>query len=134
MVDDDLLWLADLCKRRYSKIDGDPEAAGLWFVNFVTKNPLLFYPVRTENAFLIASLNVPPWQPGECECNVLQSCAEEGAMWELLKLFRASVSWAKRHRATLWRVTSDTEFDLGALCRRVGAKEQTARYWMRIGV
>ena len=134
MEDDDLPWLIDICKRRYVLKDGDPEAAALWFKNFVTKNPLLFYPIRTENAFLIAQLNVAPWQPSECECNILQSCAEEGAMFELLKLFRASINWGIRHRATLWRVTSDTWADLGPLAKRVGCNQQTPRYWMRIGV
>jgi hypothetical protein len=73
-----------------------------------------------------------PWIPAEFETNVVACCAEEGAMWEVPALFRASIYWARRRKCNAWRCASDTDFDTAALAKRVGAKETMQRFIKRL--
>ena len=59
-------------------------ATEAWFRNIVLRAPLVFLPVRLDNAFLIAALNLIPWVPGELEANVVLVCADDGATFEAL--------------------------------------------------
>ena len=56
ILEGDVPWLVDLCKRRYSN-RYDSMASEAWFRNIVLKGPMIFLPVRTDNAFLIAEIN-----------------------------------------------------------------------------
>jgi hypothetical protein len=120
-----------LCHKRYSS-RFDAQSTEAWFRNIVLKNPLLFYPTRTDNAFAISMLSCSPWFPTEFDCHVLMACADDGAMWELLKVLRASVEWARKRKVTWWRITSETNIDLWPLARRCGAHLQSPRSELRL--
>ena len=124
MTEADTAWALDLCRRKYSD-RFDFETTANWYRNLVLKSPLVFWPVRASDSFLIAMIVVTPWLPADPECNVAMVV---GKVWQCLDLARASIDWARRRKCTTWRITSETEFDLGALALRVGAKEQTPRY------
>ena len=128
--ENDLPWLRVLFEKRYGA-DYDPETAEAWFKNCVLKSPMLFQPIRSDNAFCITIINVMPWRPNTFEAQVVVACAEDGFMWELLGLLRMSIEWSKRRKCENWRITSETEYDLGPLALRLGAKEQHKRYIMR---
>lgn len=96
------------------------------------KGPLAFWPVRTDDAFLIAMISSVPWLPAEWECNIPMVCADDGAAWQAMALLRESVEWAKRRRCATWRVVSETDFDLGPMAVRLGATEISPRYVLRL--
>lgn len=110
----------------------DPLATEGWFRNTVLKGPMLFLPVRTDNAFTIAMLSTNPWIPWEFECHNLLTCADEGCIWEVLALLRATIEWARKRKVTWWKIASDTEFDLAPIARRLGATEQITRLALRL--
>lgn len=127
MRESDLPWLTYLCKKRYSHAY-DPESTQAWFANIVLKSPLMFYAIRTADAFVITMLSIVPWLPNEIDANVIFVCADDDAMWQAFRLLRCSIEWAKRRRATLWRLSSDTDVDLRAIAKRLGATEIAPRY------
>jgi hypothetical protein len=131
MTEDDLPWLKQLCLRKYSD-RYEPEATENWYKQLVLKNPLLFLAIRTDKAFLIALISCLPWTPSEFEANIIFLCAEDNAAWHTLKLLRYSIDWARRRKLTYWRIAGETEFDLGPLALRVGAKESQPRYSLRL--
>lgn len=127
LTEADVPWLRQLCLKRYSS-RFDSYTTERWFVEICLKKPLIFYSVRTDDAFLIALLNTVPWLPAEMECNVIFLCAEPGKIWQTVALCRASIEWGKLRRATIWRLASDTDYDLAPIARRVGAKEIHPRW------
>lgn len=130
LTENDLPWLTYLCKRRYSN-RYDSSATENWFRNIVLKSPLTFHYTRTDNAFQISMLSLMPWLPAEPECSVIFACAEEGYGWDVIRLMRDSIEWARRRRCTVWRLSSDTEVDFVALAKRLGCDEISPRYIMR---
>ena len=130
LTEDDVPWLFYLCRKKYSQ-RYDAAATELWFRNIVLKSPILYLPQRTDNAFCISMLTVQTWLPAEFECHIMFMCADDGAMWEAMKLIRASIEWAKSRRCTVWKVASDTDIELAAMARRVGATEVYPRYTLR---
>ena len=131
LCEDDIGWLAYLCKKRYSH-RYDQFGTENWFRNVVLKQPGLFLPIRTQNAFSIALIAYIPWTPAEIECNMAFVCADDGAMWEALKLMRASIEWARLRRCKKWRMSSDTEYDFSAIARRLGATELSPRFTLEL--
>ena len=127
MTEADVPWLVDLCKRRYDSKYSELETEA-WFRNCVLKSPLLFHAVRTTNAFCISMLSILPWLPNEIECNIVFICADNEHSWEAIKLLRSSIAWAQARKCKLWRICTETNYDLGPLALRVGAKEVTPRY------
>lgn len=130
ILDTDIPWMVDLGRRRYSN-KHDFMGVEMWFRNIVLRGPMMFFPVRSDNAFLIAMLNTTPWQPTDPECNVCLVCADHGAMWEAIILLRASIEWAKRRKCSLWRLSSETDFDLAPIAHKLGATEPNTRWVMR---
>ena len=126
----DINWMHDLGSRRYPQ-RFDSISTEQWFRNVVMKQPLLFYPARTENAYCISMLGLLPWLPTEVECNVVFICTEPGFMWEGIHCLRASIDWAKSRRCKLWRISSDTDYDLRAIALRLGATEVSPRFELR---
>lgn len=131
LTEDDIPWLFNLCRKKYSH-RYDPVRTEGWFRNNVLKQPLLFLPQRTPNAFCISMLSVSPWLPAEYECHISFLCADDGAMWETMKLMRASLVWAKQAKCTSWKIASDTDADLAPLARRLGATEIAPRFILRL--
>lgn len=131
MTEADLPWINQLCKRRYPQTYSQVETDS-WYLNQVLKGPLMFFPARTADAFCISMLSATPWMAGSLECNVVFLCAEEGCMWQAIRLLRASVAWARRRKCTLWRIASDTEYDLRPLAMRLGAREPAPRWELQL--
>lgn len=131
IVEGDVNWMLELGDRRYP---GRYDRLGtqMWFLNIVLKGPMMFLPIRTDNSFLIAMLSTTPWMPATPEANVVLVCAEEGHMWEAIMLLRASIEWAKRRKCSLWRLSSETDFDLAAIAHKLGATEANVRYVKRL--
>jgi hypothetical protein len=127
----DILWMRDVAAKRYPSDKFDHFATEGWVRNTVLKQPLLFFPVRTANAFLIAMLSTVPWTPAEFQVNVLMVCADHGGMWEAVNLLRASVEWARMRKCTSWCLTSEND-DLTMLARRIGAVELSPRFSLRL--
>lgn len=128
-TENDVQWLISLGKKKYGLAYDYVTTEG-WFRNIVLKSPLMFYPARTANAFIICMMSVEPWTPSDFVCNVVFICADDGAMWEAMKLLRASIEWAKQRKCKKWRLVSDTENDLAMMARRLGAKELSPRFNM----
>ena len=127
MTPDDAAWMIALGRKRYP-LNYDGIAADSWFCEIVLKSPLMFFAARTEHAFCISMLTCNPWTPAEFETHVVALCSDDGWMWETLPLLRASIEFARRRKCARWNIVSETQFDLGPLAMRVGAKQKTPRY------
>jgi hypothetical protein len=127
----DVPWMVDLGNRRYGN-QYDRFGTEMWFRNIVLRGPMMFWPARTDNAFCVAMISTTPWRPEAAECNVVLVCAEDGHMWEAIALLRASLAWAKRRKCSLWRLSSETDFDLASIAAKLGATEANVRYVKRL--
>lgn len=128
--ENDRAWILALCEHKYGK-HYDYVSTELWVRETVLKNPMKFFPVRSDHAFLIATLGCSPWTPTIFEAEVLLVCAEDGKMWHALHLMRASVEWAWQRKCAIWRIGVGWDFqggELGPLARRCGAKEIKPMY------
>jgi hypothetical protein len=128
--EDDVPWLITLGRKRYG-LDFDYFCTESWFRNIVMKQPVLFHPVRTSDAFCISTLSILPWTPARIECNVVFICCDDGAMWQGMHLLRASIEWGRSRKCALWRLSSDTAYDLAPMARRLGVEEITPRFELR---
>lgn len=130
-TEDDLPWAIELGRRR-NPDRWDAHAVEAWFRNIVLKQPFQFCYVRTEDAFLVGVINIIPWAPSEFEFAVALVYADVGCMWQALELLRYSIDWARKRRCTEWRINSESVHELGPLARRLGAREITPRYSLRL--
>ena len=130
--EDDIPWMVGLAKRRLGNHDFDLLSAEGWVRNIVLKQPMVFLPIRSADAFLIAIVSCIPWSPAKLECNVALVYAEEGHMWEAVALIRESIAWGRRRGCHEWHVSSESVFDLGPIAKRVGADECPPRYRVRL--
>lgn len=123
----DIPWMADLARRRYPG-NYDIEAAEMWVRNIVLKQPMVFYPTRTDRAFMITLVSLLPWLPGEPEATVIMLCAEDNAIWDAVRLTKASYDWAVRRNCHRWGFNSDTDYDVGPIAQRLGLVARCPRY------
>lgn len=130
-TENDLPWLISLGKKRYGAAY-DYTTVENWYRNIVLKSPLMFHSARTQNAFAISMISCLPWAPSDFECNIVFICADDGAMWEAMKLLRDSVAWAKLRKCSCWKLSSDTETEIFAMAKRLGATEVSPRYTLRL--
>ena len=130
-TEQDIFWVVWLGRKRYPK-DYDPMGAEGWLRNTVLKQPLMFLPMRTQNAFAVSMISVKPWTPSVNECHLAAICCDDGAMYEGVKLCRWSIEWAKLRKCSLWSMSSDTEYDFTMLAKRIGATEIGPRFIMRM--
>lgn len=133
LSESDLPWLHFLFKKKYD-VRFDSMTTEGWYRNIVLKNPMMFYPVRLANSFLIAMLSTLPWLPAEFDCNIICVCADDGAMWETMKLLRASVDWARKRGCKHWLLASDTVYDLAPMAKRLNANEISPRFSIKLQV
>ena len=126
----DIPWLNYLCKKRYSN-RYDSSTTENWFRNIVLKSPLTFYPTRMSDSFQITMLSVMPWLPAEPEAIVLFVCADDGKLYQAVKLMRDSIEFARKRRCAVWRLSSDTDIELVAMANRLGVTEISPRYCIR---
>jgi hypothetical protein len=133
ITEDDIPFMLELGDRRYP---GRYDRLGteMWFRNIVLKGPMMFLPIRSDNAFMIAMLSTTPWTPHTPEANVTLVCADDGKMWQAVMLLRASIEWARRRKCSLWRISSETDFDLGPIAHKLGATEPNTRWQLRFDV
>lgn len=123
--------MAELAQRRYPN-NFDIQAAELWVRNIVLKGPMVFLPIRTDDAFCISMITLTPWFPNDWEAVVVMICADDGKMWQALALLRESLAWAGRRNCADWRLSSETSYDIEPLARRLGAEEFQPRYHIRL--
>ena len=127
LSENDLPWLHFLFRKKYDN-RFDPIATEGWFRNIVLKTPMMFYPVRLRNSFLIGMLSTMPWLPAEFDCHIVAICADDGAGWESMRLLRSSIEWARSRKCRYWRMNSETEYDLEPMAKRLGANEISPRF------
>ena len=133
LSENDLPWLKNLFGKKYDK-GFDALTTEAWFRNVVLKNPMMFYPVRLANSFMIGMLSTLPWLPSQFDFNVIALCADDGAMWETMKLLRSSVAWARTRGCKHWLLASDTTFDLKPMAERLAAKQIWPRYMIDLEI
>lgn len=124
----DLPWVMSLAYRRYGPYD--PGKVLRFLVSAIDDPKGLL--LRSDEAFLIASAYEPMWS-NTPECNVLFLCAEEGAHWQTISLLQTSIDWARAKACCKWWLGSETESDIGALAKRVGAEPTWPRYKLELG-
>lgn len=127
----DVDWFIDLGLRRYPK-DWCPIGTEAWLRQRVLPNPASHLAIRSRNAAVVVTITYQPWTPSKFEAVVTTTMCEEGAVWEVVPLLRYSVEWAKRHRCRNWRLASETQYELGPLARRVGAKQGDPYYLLEL--
>jgi hypothetical protein len=130
ITEHDIPWLNYICKKRYSN-RYDSSTTENWFRNIVLKSPMTFYATRMSDAFQISMLSVMPWLPAEPEAIVLFVCADDGKLYQAVKLMRDSIEFARKRRCAVWRLSSDTDIELVALAKRLGVTEISPRYSLR---
>jgi hypothetical protein len=86
---------------------------------------------RSDGAFQITNLTMSPWTPTLPQADIVAVCAEDDCVWQVSELMRDSMKWAKQRGAWEWRFESNTDFDLGPIMRRLGAKTISPRYSMK---
>lgn len=126
-TENDLQWLIFLGKKRYGE-EFDYLTVEGWYRNVVLKNPMMFHPTRLSNAFQIGMITCVPWLPAEFEYHVVFVCSDHNFMWESAKLLRHSIEWSRKRGCKRWRLSSDTDFDLAPIARRLGATEVSPRF------
>lgn len=131
MVEEDIPWMSALAQARYPR-HYDIEAAEMWMRNIVLRQPMVFYPIRTDHAFMVTLISMLPWLPGEPEASVIMLCAEDDHIWDGVKLARASLDWAYRRNCWRWGFNSDTDYNIGPIAQRMGLVERCPRYVVNI--
>ena len=122
---DDLPWLLSLAYRRYRSFD--PGKTLSWLVEVIRSPQALV--LRDDDACCITVITTSPWHtPTESEAHVVFAFADKGKHWQLVRLLRQSVQWARMRGCKLWRCHSDTEYDVGVLAKRIGAKQAPQRW------
>jgi hypothetical protein len=124
LVEADVPWMIELARRRFRAFD--PVAAQSWFVSEVLTNNR-YFAMRTEDAFLVAVLSSMPWSMSRSEAIVLILITDDDKPWQIVRLLRESIKWARQRKAAHWHLWMD-DADAGALARRVGARQNTNRY------
>ena len=127
----DIQWLHNLCGKKY-KVDYDKKTTENWYVNTVLKAPLMFHPARLANSFCISMLSCVPWLPNDFECHIVLCCADDGAIWEAVRLLRDSIQWARYRKCKSWKLTSDTANDFANIARRLGVTEVFPRFSLEL--
>lgn len=123
--------MLELSAKRYSN-RYDLRAGEMWFRHVCLKQPTVFLPLRTDGAFLVVLISTLPWLPSEWEANMVHLCAEDGCMWEAVRLVREGIAWAKQRRCTEFRMSSETSYDLGPIAKRAGMTELRPKYCVRL--
>lgn len=121
---DDIPWILSLGYRRYGAYD--PGKMLVYLLNAV-RNPdgLL---IRTDDALCISALILPVWRTSPHECHVIAAVAEKGKHWQLVRLLKRSLAWARERGCDKWIFGSETDTDVSALAKRVGGIPFNPRY------
>jgi hypothetical protein len=122
----DVPWFITLCHERYPP-RADKIRIENWLRNRVLADPTTHLAMRTGAAACITTLSEQLWFPGDWEGHVTMIVAEEGAIWEAIKLLRFSKHWTQERQCVCWRMTNGTSHDIGPLARRLGAQE--TKHW-----
>lgn len=117
---EDLPWALALAWKRYPPFH---PGAAVNFYQAALKTPTALK-LRCEHAFLIGNIVTPAWRPDDHEFHMLVLCAVEAHHWDAIKLLRESVQWARSQGCKRWWFSSDTTYEVEALCRRIGATRQ----------
>lgn len=121
---DDIPFILSLAHDRYRPFD--PGRTLVWLLECL-RNPSMLL-LRDDDAFLIASIATPSWHPKESGCHVIFLCAREGKHWQAVKMLRHSIEWAREKNCVDWWLSSETEYKIDAMAKRMGAKAEVLRY------
>ena len=124
ITDTDVPWVLSLSYERY--LSFDPGRTIVWLLATLRSPTALA--IRTDHAFAIANIITSAWHPKEHECHIVFLCAADGYHWEAIKLLRQSIGWARGRGCIRWWVSSETEYRIDALAKRVGARPAVQRW------
>jgi len=119
----DIPWVAALCQRRYDMSRYDV-GGGLVALTQAMNLPTAIA-WRNDHAFLVGNQQARTWAPKRRSLHILAICVEEGHHWAAAELLRESVEWARARGCKKWWIATETEFEVGALAKRIGAHPET---------
>lgn len=117
-----------LARERYPAFEEAPARA--WAETSLS-NPNL-KAIRGEKSFALGAINSPFYAPSIRRGYCVFIAAEHGVRFEPCALLRHLISWAFTEcGAQTFRFGSDTDCDMSALAKRVGATTESASYVVR---
>ncbi|MDE2099895.1 MAG: hypothetical protein KGL39_21760 [Patescibacteria group bacterium] len=126
----DFPWCHDLCRRAYPLGYYDPMASQRWFEALLQSSG--FRALRGDKAFAIAAIQERPWNPARTDAFLLPVVAPDRSGFELYRLIRALVVWAKRVGADQFHFDAITGVDFGPIAQRLGAKPASPNYILQL--
>lgn len=124
----DIPFLLELARETYPSFD---EGAASRWLDKVLPNPDALI-LRTVSAAIVALAAAPAWMPHEKQCHIIFVLGYSRGVWDVIRLLRASQEWAREQGCSLWRFGADVPFDVGPLAKRVGASEDSPRYFLAL--
>lgn len=121
---DDLPWIMTTGYERYGPYD--PGRTLVYLLECIRSPRSLF--IRSDKAFVIAVDIMPVWRGRNGECHVLLCCAIDGGHWEASRLLKETIRWARDRKCAKWFFGSETDTDVSALAKYVGATKPQHRY------
>lgn len=121
----DIPFLLELARETYPSFD--ERAASIWLDKVLPRADSLV--LRSASAAIVAMVGAPSWMPSDRQCHIIFVLGYPRAVWDVVRLLRASQEWALEMGCGLWRFGADVPFDVGPLARRVGASEDSPRYY-----
>lgn len=131
ITSDDLPWLRGIFARSYPH--HDPRTTEQWMRERVLMDPVAFLADRTDNALCISTLVTYVYRPLDRETHVIALCADNGYVWEAVRLLRASIAWGRERQSLCWRIHADTGVGIDPLMRRLGVPQDKPRYRLELG-
>jgi hypothetical protein len=120
---EDIPWMLSVGYRVYGPYDPGPVLT--YLVALLRNNDAQI--LRTDKAISVATLFKPPWSSVP-ECNVVALCAIDGAVWDAVRLLKATIIWARARGCAKWWFGSETNTDISAIAKRVGGVRILPRY------
>mgnify|MGYP001549724377 CR=1 FL=1 len=130
LTEADFPWCHDLCRRAYPMGYYDPRSAQNWFTGLL-KSPGVCA-LRGEKAFAIAAVQERPWNPARSDAFLLPVVAPDGSGFELYRIMRELVRWARAAGAEEFHFDAITGVDFGPIARRLGASPVSPNYVLKL--
>lgn len=128
VTEEDIPWLHELCRQAYPAGYYDPIASERW-VRGLMKQPSTVLLLRGSLAWLCTNVAAPPWDSKKLEARLLPvASSSPKAAWELAKMTKQAIDWAREQGASKFYFAAMTGVDLGPLARRFGAVPVSPSY------
>lgn len=120
----------EICQAAYPEGYYDPAASESWIrrTSRIPDSLLL----RGEASWLGVTLARPWWNPMELEARFLPIVSTKGSGFELVKMNRMAIDWARERGAKRFYWVAVTGVDLGPLARRFGAVPVSPSYVLEL--